>query len=122
MGAARPATLDVRPVSRLFKALGDETRLRIIALLSHGELCVCHLQSALGLSQSNVSRQLGVLRAAGVVEDRREGNWVHYRLVSPSDPDCERHLRELVRSFAKREVLRRDVEKLIKIRGPGACR
>ena len=52
------ATLDVRPVSRLFKALGDETRLRIVALLSHGELCVCHIQEALGLSQPNVSRQV----------------------------------------------------------------
>jgi ArsR family transcriptional regulator len=114
--------LDVRPVSRLFKALGDETRLRIVALLSHGELCVCHLEEALALSQPNVSRHLGILRAACVVEDRREGNWVYYRLLEQDDPDCERHLRGLVQSFTKRDVLRRDVEKLLKIRGPGACR
>ena len=68
------ATLEVRPVSRLFKALSDETRLRIVALLSHGELCVCHLHEALGLSQPNVSRQLAILRAAGVVEDRATGS------------------------------------------------
>lgn len=116
------SALDVRPVSRLFKALGDDTRLRIVALLSHGELCVCHLQEALSLSQPNVSRHLGILRAAGVVADRREGNWVYYRLLEQEDADCERHLRDLVQSFGKRDILRRDVDKLLKVRGPGACR
>jgi len=116
------AALDVRSFSRLFKALGDETRLRIIALLSHGDLCVCHIHEALGLSQPNVSRQLAVLRAAGIVEDRRNGKWVYYRLVWPGDADCERQLRNLVRTFARRDVLRRDVEKLLELRGPGACR
>lgn len=114
------AALDVRPVSRLFRALGDETRLRMVALLSHGELCVCHLQEALGLSQPNASRQLGVLRSAGVVEARREGNWVYYSLAPQTDPGCERQLRELV-AFAQRSVLRRDVERLLRVRGPGAC-
>ena len=115
------ASVDVRPVSRLFKALGDETRLRIVALLSHGELCVCHLHEALGLSQPNVSRQLAVLRAAGILEDRREGKWVFYRLRPQQDPDCGRQLRALVRAFSKRGVLRGDVARLVKIRGPGAC-
>ncbi len=109
-------------MSRLFKALGDETRLRIVALLSHDELCVCHIEEALGVSQPNVSRHLGILRASGVVEDRREGNWVYYRVRGQDHPDCERQLRSLVQSFAKRDLLRRDVEKLLKIRGPGACR
>ena len=113
---------DVRPVSRLFKALGDETRLRIVALLCHGELCVCHLQQALGLSQPNVSRQLAVLRTAGVVADRRQGSWVYYGLLPQADPDCARQLRGLVQGFAKRHVLRRDVETLLEVRGPGACR
>jgi ArsR family transcriptional regulator len=115
------ANLDVRSVTRLFKALADDTRLRIVALLSHGELCVCHLEEALGLSQPNVSRQLGILRAAGVVEDRREGNWVYYRLLAQEDGDCERQLRGLVRGFGKRDVLRRDVERLLRTRGPGRC-
>lgn len=117
-----PAKLDVRPVSRLFRALGDETRLRIIALLSHGELCVCHLQDALELPQPNVSRQLGILRAAGLVEDRREGSWVYYRLLPQENPDRERHVRGLVQGFAKDTVLRRDVERLLKACGPGACK
>ena len=54
--------LDVRPLTRLFRALGDETRLRIVALLSHGELCVCHIEAALDLNQSTASRHLGILR------------------------------------------------------------
>ena len=114
--------LDVRPVSRLFKALGDETRLRIVALLSHGELCVCHLEEALRLSQPTVSRHLGTLRAAGVVENRRERSWMYYRLTRQTDPDCERQLRVLVKSFEKRLVVRKDLERLVKICGPESCR
>jgi ArsR family transcriptional regulator len=113
--------LDVRPITRLFRALGDETRLRIIALLSHGELCVCHIQDALDLPQPNVSRQLAILRAAGLVEDRREGTWVYYRLLRQERPDCERQLRGLIQGFAKDGVLRRDVERLLRARGPGKC-
>ena len=114
--------LDVRSYSRLFKALGDETRLRIVALLSHGELCVCHLEEALRLSQPKVSRHLATLRAAGVVEDRRDGTWVYYRLVRQPDADCERQLRGLVRTFTKRGVVRKDLERLIKVRGPESCK
>jgi ArsR family transcriptional regulator len=114
--------LDVRSFSRLFKALGEETRLRIVALLSHGELCVCHLEAALKLSQPKVSRHLATLRAAGVVEDRRDGTWVYYRLVRQPDADCERQLRGLVRTFAKRGVVRKDLERLIKVRGPESCK
>lgn len=73
--------VDVRPLSKLFRALGDETRLRIVALLAHGELCVCHLESALQLSQPNASRQLGILKMAGVVDSRRDGTWVYNRLA-----------------------------------------
>jgi ArsR family transcriptional regulator len=110
--------LDVRPVSRFFRALADETRLRIVALLSHGELCVCHIQEALELPQPNVSRQLGILRAAGLVEDRREGPWVYYRLLPQAHPECMRQLQGLVRGFARDATLGREVERLVKTRGP----
>ena len=123
MPALTPAAaLQVRPVSRLFKALGDDTRLRIVALLSHGELCVCHVQEALGLTQPNASRQLGVLKNAGVVESRREGTWTYYKLAAQPDAHCGRQLDSLVRSFASRSTLKKDVERLIKVRGPAACR
>lgn len=120
--SAAVSTLDVRQASRFFKALGDETRLRIVALLSHGELCVCHFESALGLSQPNASRQLGVLRSAGIVESRREGSWVYYRLAPQLDEFCKQQLKTLVSAFGRREVLKQDVERLLAARGPDSCR
>ena len=68
---------------RIFKALAHETRLDILTLLAARQLCVCHLEAALGLSQVAVSRHLSVLRSAGLVDSRREGLWVHYRLAEP---------------------------------------
>ena len=64
----------------IFKGLADPTRLRIMALLLERELCVCDLMSVLRLPQSTVSRHMTRLKSAGLVSDRREGKWVHYRL------------------------------------------
>src|SRR4029078_6880263 len=72
-------------LEHLFQALGDRTRLRILGLLTSGEVCVCHLHESLKLRQPKVSRHLAYLRRAGLVETRREGLWVHYRLASLSD-------------------------------------
>jgi len=66
----------------LLRALGDETRLRIFALLTKTELCVCEIEDILDLSQSLVSNHLAVLRRAGLVESRRDaedGRWIFYR-------------------------------------------
>ena len=66
-----------------FRALGDETRRRMVFLLHQGgELCVCELTAALGLSQPKISRHLAQLRAAGLVQDRRRGQWIFYRLAA----------------------------------------
>ena len=113
-----PALSAAAPLARLCKALGDATRLRIVALLAHGELCVCHLEKALGLRQSTTSRQLSVLRAAGVVEARRDASWVRYRLAPQPDALCKRFLGELARSFAADEALRREVTRLVRAAGP----
>jgi ArsR family transcriptional regulator, arsenate/arsenite/antimonite-responsive transcriptional repressor len=121
-GAVGVSDLEVRFVSRLFKALADETRLRIVVLLSHGELCVCHLEEALALPQPNISRHLAILRSAGVVESRREGSWIYYKLAPQTDPQCQRQLRALVLSYSRREVLRKDLVRLVRERGPEACR
>jgi len=108
----------VRPLARILRALGDETRLRIVAWLSHGELCVCHLEKALELSQPNVSRQLGVLRAAGVVESRRDGTWMYYSLVAQEQPAVAAMLDSLVKSFGDERALRAEHLKLRKSCGP----
>jgi ArsR family transcriptional regulator len=112
----------VRPLTRLFRALGDETRLRMVALLSHGELCVCHLEKALELSQPNVSRQLGILRAAGVVDARRDGSWMYYALAPQDHEAVKAMLEEVARLFGAERAIRADHAKLKKSCGPGACK
>ena len=64
----------------LFKALSDETRLRILKLLEDGELCVCDITAALEMNQPNVSFHLAILKEAGFIKDRKKGRWNHYDL------------------------------------------
>jgi ArsR family transcriptional regulator len=68
------------PIKKLFRALSDQTRLRILNLLRSGELCVCHLVAVLGVPQPTASRHLSYLRKAGFVVARKEGLWSYYRL------------------------------------------
>ena len=71
----------MKTTAQIFKALSDETRLRIITLLLGGEeLCVCDIMAALDLPQSTVSRHLSYLRNTGLVDDRRQGIWMYYRI------------------------------------------
>ena len=70
----------------VFKALADTTRLRILALVGNNEVCVCHIHDSLGLSQPTVSRHLAYLRRSGLVEARRDGVWMHYRISRRVDP------------------------------------
>lgn len=113
---------DVQPLARLLKALADETRLRMVALLAHGELCVCHVESGLDVPQPTASRHLAILRHAGVVEARRDGSWIHYRLAPQPDPAAQRVLQALVAEFGRAEVLAADVERLRRTKGPTSCR
>src|SRR6266849_726522 len=69
-------------IERVFKALADTTRLRILGLLLTGEVCVCHIHESLRISQPKASRHLAYLRRSGLVDTRREGLWVHYRLAA----------------------------------------
>ncbi len=115
------AEVDVRPLSRLYRALADDTRVRLVALLAGGELCVCHLEHALGLPQPTVSRHLQILKAAGVVDSRRDGTWVHYRLVPQDAPERQAALDAITRAFGAPRVLRADLARLKRARGPGAC-
>ncbi len=71
--------------AKTFKALSDETRLRILMLLLGGELCVCEIVAALELPQSTISRHLAYLKKAGWVEDRKQGIWMYYRLERDDD-------------------------------------
>lgn len=70
----------MKKTANIFKALSDETRLRVLKLLQERELCVCELIQVLDMSQPRISRHLSVLKNAGLVDDRREGKWVYYSL------------------------------------------
>lgn len=109
-------------MARTFKALGDEVRLRIVALLSHGELCVCHVQTALGLTQPNASRHLGILRAAGLVTYERRDKWAYYRIAPQADAGCQGQLDRLIATIADQASLRKDIARLRKSIRPGACK
>lgn len=96
----------------IFKALSDETRLRIVKLLEHGELCVCDLVEALDLIQPKVSFHLSALKDAGLVRDRKDGKWIHYRF---DDSDAFR--RFLILSVLERmpeDKIRADIIRLKK--------
>ncbi|MBM4146110.1 MAG: metalloregulator ArsR/SmtB family transcription factor [Nitrospira sp.] len=67
-------------VLNIYKALSEEIRLRILKLLEHGELCVCDIVTALDMIQPKVSFHLSVLKEAGLLRDRRQGKWIHYRI------------------------------------------
>lgn len=77
---ARTSALDLTRSVRIFHALSDETRLRLVDLLRGGERCVCDLTEALGAAQNRLSFHLKILKDVGLVLDRREGRWVYYRL------------------------------------------
>src|SRR6476660_4898992 len=98
------AAKKIAELERLFQALGDATRLRILGLLLTGEVCVCDIHETLKIPQPKASRHLAYLRRAGLVSTRREGLWVHYRLTEPPDIHAARIFREV------REVLANNQE------------
>lgn len=83
-------------LARLYKALAHPVRLQILHILGHGEACVCHMTAILRRPQPYISQQLGVLREAGLVDDRREGQTVFYRLTSPKVQELIRIGQELL--------------------------
>ena len=78
-----------------FRALADRTRLRLINLMSRGEVCVCFFVEILGTNQPKISRHLAYLKRAGIVDARRDRKWMHYRLVTPPDQHAADVLRDV---------------------------
>lgn len=98
-----------------FKALADKTRLRLISLMDEDEICVCFFQEVISTTQTKISRHLAYLRKAGLVEARRDGKWMHYRIVEPDDEQAARAFRE-IREWLKQDAqMKRDTEKLLQV-------
>jgi ArsR family transcriptional regulator len=98
-----------------FRALADRTRLRLLSLMGAGEICVCFLVEILKTNQPKISRHLAYLRRAGIVDARREGQWMHYRVVEPDDADAARVLKEVMSWLGKDKEMQRDRERLERV-------
>lgn len=104
-----------------FKGLADSSRLRILNLLFHGELCGCDIQYVLGTSQSNISRHLTYLKNSGLVQDRRAGYRVYYRLTHRHSADHKLLFDYLGRAFRRDTPFTTDMKKLKTAIRQGAC-
>ena len=102
-------------IELLFKALADQTRLRLINLMGDDEVCVCFFVEVLKTNQPKISRHLAYLKRAGVVAARREGKWMHYRIVEPSDPHAARIFREVRAWLENAPAMQTDRARLRKI-------
>ncbi len=101
-------------VERFFQALGDNTRLRLLNLMGDQEICVCYFVEILGGPQPKISRHLAYLRSAGIVEARREGKWMHYRIVMPPHIGASQVLRQTLAWLKDEKPMQADKARLTK--------
>jgi len=112
---------EIRAITRIFKALADETRLRILYLLQRRELCVCEIVKILDISQSKASRHLNYLKNAGLVEDRREGVWIYYSLDRSKDQFWQHLMTYLNRCLNGNPIFASDLAKLEEVGKENLC-
>ena len=101
-----------KSMDTLFRALADSTRLRLLNLIADREICVCYFVEILRISQPKISRHLAYLRRAGLIEARREGKWMHYRLATPQDRAAAGILRETLKHLQQQPEMRKDSSRL----------
>jgi ArsR family transcriptional regulator, arsenate/arsenite/antimonite-responsive transcriptional repressor len=101
-------------VERFFQALGDNTRLRLLNLMGEQEVCVCYFVEILGSPQPKVSRHLAYLRSAGIVAARREGKWMHYRIVMPPHIGAAQILKQTLGWLKEEKAMLADRARLMK--------
>jgi len=101
-------------IEKFFQALGDNTRLRLLNLMGEQEVCVCYFVEILGQPQPKISRHLAYLRSAGIVEARREGKWMHYRITMPEHKGARRILERTLEVLQEERSMQADSAKLKK--------
>lgn len=99
---------------RFFQALGDNTRLRLLNLMGDQEICVCYFVEILGGPQPKISRHLAYLRSAGIVAARREGKWMHYRIVMPPHVGAAQVLKQTLAWLKEDKAMQADRARLTK--------
>ena len=103
----------MREIMSVVKALGDESRVRALLALRNGELCLCQITELLGLAPSTVSKHMSILNQARLVDTRKSGRWVFYRLAGDdSAPEIQEAIAWLCKSLSKDAAVRRDERRL----------
>jgi len=98
-----------------FRALADQTRLRLLNLMGSDEVCVCFFVDVIGTNQPKISRHLAYLRHAGIVSARRDGKWVHYKIVMPPNEYAAKILQNLLDGLAVDPEMQAERNHLINI-------
>ncbi len=101
-------------IERFFQALADNTRLRLLNLMGKQEICVCYFVEILGGPQPKISRHLAYLRSAGIVAARRDGKWMHYRIVMPRHIGASQVLKQTLNWLKEEKVMQADRMRLTK--------
>ena len=111
--------MPLRDYERVMKSVADPTRVRILKLLEGGEMCVCQVIAVMEFNQSTISKHLFLLKAAGLVRERRQGKWVHYSLDGSGGSPYARKMLKVLKNWLnddpvlerdrKREAIARDV-------------
>jgi ArsR family transcriptional regulator len=104
----------VSELALFFAALSDQTRLRLLNLMKNGEICVCYLQEVLKTNQPKISRHLAYLKRAGLVEARRDGKWMHYRLAK-LDREQEKILSQTLMCLGRETQIVKDSQRLQRV-------
>lgn len=107
-----PKVRDLEALTSVYAALADPTRLRILSLLGDGEICVCHIHASLDVPQPTASRHLAYLRKAGLVEARRAGIWMHYRLAAQENPVVAAVVKAALHALTHTEISAKDERRL----------
>jgi ArsR family transcriptional regulator, arsenate/arsenite/antimonite-responsive transcriptional repressor len=107
-----PKVKDLERLTTVYAALADPTRLRILSLLGDGEICVCHIHASLDVPQPTASRHLAYLRKSGLVEARREGIWMHYKLAPQDNAVVAAVVKAALHALSHTEISVKDERRL----------
>lgn len=107
-----PRVKHLEALTTVYAALADPTRLRILALLGDQEVCVCHIHAGLDVPQPTASRHLAFLRRAGLVETRRAGVWMHYRVAPVADPVVAAVVKAALHALSHTDITTKDERRL----------
>jgi len=111
----------MRDIAQIYKALSEQMRLRILMLLTHGELCVCDLMAVLNEPQSKVSRHLAYLKNSGLIQGKRVGTWMHYFVRDSLDTLTSAHIEFLKKELSNLTWAKEDVERMRAVQAQKLC-